>query len=99
CQAVGMLLALFLAGGIQSMLSHYRFASAGITLKQQFANMAQSDALTRLPNRFGLSQRFNEVTMMGRPSGDLAIHCLDLDRFKAVNDRYGHPVGDLLLQA
>jgi diguanylate cyclase (GGDEF)-like protein len=98
-QALGLLLAVFLAGGIQSMLAHYCFASGGITMTQQFANMAQSDALTSLPNRFGLGARFNEVTMMGRQSGDLAVHCLDLDRFKPVNDRYGHPVGDLLLQA
>ena len=81
------------------MLAHYRFASGGITLTQQFANMAQSDPLTSLPNRFGLGARFNEVTMMGRQTGDLAVHCLDLDRFKPVNDRYGHPVGDQLLQA
>ena len=97
--AVGLLLGVFLVGGIQSMLANYRFASTGMTLTQQFANMAQSDALTRLPNRFGLGERFNQVTMMGRHTGDLAVHCLDLDRFKPVNDRYGHPVGDLLLQA
>jgi diguanylate cyclase (GGDEF)-like protein len=97
--AAGALLLVFLAGGIQSMFSRYRFASAGITLTQQFANMAQSDVLTGLPNRFGLGERFSDVTMLGRNNGDLAVHCLDLDRFKPVNDRYGHPVGDLLLQA
>ncbi|MES2699568.1 MAG: diguanylate cyclase [Pseudomonadota bacterium] len=98
-KAVSILLALFLAGGIQSMLSHYRFASAGITMQGMFADLAQNDTLTGLRNRFGLAERFNCVTMLGQTHGDLAIHCLDLDRFKPVNDEFGHPVGDQLLQA
>jgi diguanylate cyclase (GGDEF)-like protein len=98
-KAVSLLLAVFLAGGIQSMLSHYRFASAGITMKGLFADLAQNDVLTGLRNRYGLNERFNHLTMLGQTHGDLAIHCLDLDRFKPVNDQHGHPVGDLLLQA
>ena len=98
-KAVSILLAVFLAGGIQSMLSQYRFASTGITMKGLFADLAQNDVLTGLRNRFGLGERFNHITMLGQTQGDLAVHCLDLDRFKPVNDKYGHPVGDLLLQA
>jgi len=98
-QAVGLLLLVFLAGAIQSMLSRYRFAADGITMKHVFADLARSDVLTGLPNRVGLGERFNQATMLGRASGDLAVHCLDLDRFKPVNDSFGHPVGDLLLQA
>ncbi len=97
--AVGAVLAIFLAGGIQNILSHYQFASGGITMKRLFADMAEHDVLTGLANRFGLGERFNQETQLGRDSGDIAVHCLDLDRFKPVNDTYGHPVGDLLLKA
>jgi diguanylate cyclase (GGDEF)-like protein len=96
---VGALLSIFLVGGVQSILAHYRRASTGITMKRLFADMARSDVLTGLPNRFELGERFNQVTSLGRENGDIAVHCLDLDRFKPVNDRHGHPVGDSLLQA
>lgn len=97
--AVGAVLMIFLVGGIQSMLKHYRMASGGITMKRIFADMAQRDVLTGLLNRFGLGERFNDVTKFGRDRTDIALHYLDLDRFKPVNDQHGHPVGDLLLQA
>ncbi len=97
--AVGAVLAIFLAGGIHNILSHYQFASGGITMKRLFEDMAEHDVLTGLVNRFGLGERFNEETKLGRDNGDIAVHCLDLDRFKPVNDTYGHPVGDLLLKA
>lgn len=97
--AVGGLLAVFLGGGMQSMLANYKLASEGITMKRVYADMAASDGLTGLSNRLGLERRFNDVTVIGRRPGDLAVHCLDLDLFKPVNDQYGHPVGDLLLQA
>jgi diguanylate cyclase (GGDEF)-like protein len=97
--AVGGVLSAFLAGGIQSIIARYRYAAAGITMRRTFATLARSDRLTGLPNRLALSERFNDVATRKRNRGDIAVHCLDLDRFKPVNDRYGHPVGDLLLQA
>lgn len=56
------------------------------------------DRLTGLLNRAGLAQRL-EQALAARRAGDqlLAVCFLDLDGFKAVNDRYGHDVGDLLL--
>lgn len=60
---------------------------------------AATDALTGLPNR----AYFEELTALlgrGRRAGDaLGILMVDIDRFKALNDRFGHPVGDEVLRA
>jgi diguanylate cyclase (GGDEF)-like protein len=98
-RAVGCLLAVFLLGGVQSVLSRYRYATSSITNGFLFAALARTDALTGLPNRLGLAEQFHEITATIASRDTTAVHCLDLDRFKPVNDRYGHPVGDLLLKA
>jgi diguanylate cyclase (GGDEF)-like protein/PAS domain S-box-containing protein len=67
----------------------------------RIAYMAHHDALTGLPNRVLFHERLAEALgRVHRPGGSgLAVHCLDLDHFKSVNDTLGHPVGDLLLKA
>jgi diguanylate cyclase (GGDEF)-like protein len=91
-----LLLAVFLAGAIQSMIARYRFASSGITMSRKFATLARIDALTGLPNRLALAEYFSGIA---GTRARIALHCLDLDRFKPVNDLYGHPAGDMLLRA
>jgi diguanylate cyclase (GGDEF)-like protein len=61
-------------------------------------HLARHDALTDLPNRFLLLEELQEALQRLRPGDGLAVHCLDLDRFKEVNDAIGHAVGDELLQ-
>ncbi len=61
-------------------------------------HMARHDALTDLPNRTLFHDRLVQATAPGSSSEASAILCLDLDRFKAVNDTLGHAVGDQLLK-
>ncbi len=66
----------------------------------RIAYMAHHDALTDLPNRVLFHERLNELLGRVRRNGEsLAVHCLDLDHFKGVNDTLGHPIGDELLKA
>jgi diguanylate cyclase (GGDEF)-like protein len=66
----------------------------------RIAHLAHHDALTGLPNRLLLLDRLNQaLATMRRNGGGLALHYLDLDRFKPVNDACGHAVGDGLLKA
>ena len=68
--------------------------------EQQIRYLANHDALTGLPNRRLLEDRLEQAMEMARRhGGQVAIQFIDLDRFKPVNDRHGHRVGDLLLQA
>ena len=61
-------------------------------------NIAHYDALTHLPNRVLLADRMQQaMAHTQRHEQILAVAFLDLDGFKAVNDQYGHAVGDKLL--
>lgn len=76
--------------------------AANIERKQanaRFQYMAQYDMLTGLPNRMLFDDRLQVALARADRSGErLSLLYLDLDHFKPVNDRFGHAVGDLLLQ-
>jgi len=67
--------------------------------ENQINRLAMTDPLTGLANRNQYEQRLQEaVKHAKRLKNNFALILIDLDKFKPVNDTYGHPVGDVLLQ-
>ena len=68
--------------------------------QRQLEYIAHYDMLTSLPNRMLLSDRLRQAMIQARRSQrSLAVAYIDLDGFKAVNDKHGHAMGDQLLVA
>nr|WP_315053783.1 EAL domain-containing protein [uncultured Brevundimonas sp.] len=66
--------------------------------QRQIEHLARHDALTDLPNRALLEERLEHAVAWSRRTRDpVAVLALDLDRFKAVNDIFGHAEGDRVL--
>jgi diguanylate cyclase (GGDEF)-like protein len=63
----------------------------------RIAHMARHDSLTDLPNRVEFDEQLAQALWRSGGRRRLAVLCLDLDRFKAVNDTLGHAAGDALL--
>ncbi|MBV9756613.1 MAG: EAL domain-containing protein [Alphaproteobacteria bacterium] len=67
-------------------------------LESKVRHLAYHDALTGLPNRLLFNERLSQgIEFAKRTKTGVAVMCLDLDKFKAVNDLLGHECGDALL--
>ncbi|HZL36687.1 MAG TPA: GGDEF domain-containing protein [Tepidisphaeraceae bacterium] len=75
-------------------------ASTLVVQNQKLKHAATTDALTGLANRAQfdriLAEQFEAAVREGKP---LSLLMLDVDQFKSINDRHGHPVGDKVLRA
>lgn len=86
----------------QLLESWGQFASLAVErrgLYEQLSYRAQYDSLTTLLNRASLYDRVDaQIRKAGPGRAGMAVLYLDLDRFKEINDRYGHAAGDKVLQ-
>jgi diguanylate cyclase (GGDEF)-like protein len=77
-----------------------RLLAEATTARNRIWHLAHHDPLTDLPNRWLFNDRLNQALRRSQRHGDtVALHFLDLDDFKAVNDGFGHLTGDRLLVA
>ena len=75
-------------------------ASSLAEANRELAQLALHDNLTRLPNRILLEDRLDQaINKASRENSKFALMFMDLDGFKAVNDAFGHHIGDSLLIA
>ncbi len=87
------------AGGVSGILTSSLDITARKKIEAHLRHLAQHDSLTGLPNRGLLLERMRSLIVRAR-RGDqrFALHMVDLDGFKAVNDRLGHSGGDRFIQ-
>lgn len=95
---LALIAGLFVMGGRQSLRMRHDMVKAEIGHRLVSLSLARRDNLTALPNRLALHEHFEANAKVMSPHGLIAVHYLDLDGFKPVNDAYGHGTGDRLLE-
>lgn len=85
---------------LELLTGHLLFPLRNALLYHQAVAAAAKDPLTLVNNRAALDETLDrEISLAQRHGSPLAVLMIDLDHFKAVNDRYGHVVGDHVLKA
>ncbi|MDB5700254.1 MAG: hypothetical protein JWL66_453 [Sphingomonadales bacterium] len=95
---VGCLFAIYALSSLETIGHLYRSMLLQLATKRELAAFARVDPLTGLANRLAMREKL--VSEAARQDGPrlFALMLIDLDGFKAINDRHGHPAGDRLLQ-
>lgn len=108
--ALAALVGLLILAAVQVRSARHRLGEYAVTLearnreleqtKQELHHSASHDVLTDLPNRQLFYDRFVQaLALASRRQTPVALLLIDLDRFKPINDTFGHALGDRLLQA
>lgn len=88
------------AGEPQYLVGVIEDVTERVNTQQRISHLAHHDLLTDLPNRSAFNAALDErLERAQEVSTSFAVLSLDLDRFKDVNDVFGHPVGDMMLRA
>ncbi|MDH6259780.1 diguanylate cyclase (GGDEF)-like protein/PAS domain S-box-containing protein [Bradyrhizobium sp. BR13661] len=88
------------SGAPQYLVGVIEDVTERITNEARISHLAHHDALTDLPNRSAFNAALAErLERAQEASSSFAVLSLDLDRFKDVNDVFGHPVGDMMMRA
>jgi diguanylate cyclase (GGDEF)-like protein len=97
--------AYLLAGGIPAIFAPMVVFPLGFLLarlgriSRELASLAHTDALTGLPNRRAFFEQAEAILARTEATAPVAAIMIDVDRFKAINDDFGHAGGDMLLTA
>jgi diguanylate cyclase (GGDEF)-like protein len=87
-------------GKVTGAVIVFHDVGAARALSLRMSHLAQHDVLTGLPNRMLLTDRLDRaIAAACRHGSKLAVLFMDLDRFKRINDRLGHAVGDEILMS
>jgi diguanylate cyclase (GGDEF)-like protein len=91
------------AGELEALQTGTRLATLAMETRRLYADLrrrSEFDLLTDIPNRFAMERFINaQIEQADKSGGILGLIYIDLDKFKPINDTYGHHVGDLFLQA
>ncbi|KAB0677570.1 EAL domain-containing protein [Aureimonas leprariae] len=85
-------------GGIRRIVGVIEDVTAEKTARDRLQDLVYIDALTGLPNRRAFEMRLAEIEEAMSQRANAALLLVDIDHFKTVNDTFGHPAGDRLLQ-
>ncbi len=83
----------------EELMARLRAANRIITLQRQLVEQADTDYLTGVLNRRAFLAAMEEKRRELDPTDHLSLCLLDIDRFKSINDTYGHDVGDAVIKA
>jgi diguanylate cyclase (GGDEF)-like protein len=95
--AMALLIMVYFGDSFEMVRRTFTSTLNHIRLREQYERLARTDPMTGLYNRSVLASDLPQL-VTGDREAMVAVYAIDLDHFKAANDRFGHPVGDALLK-